>query len=254
MLKYILTEESTLQVSDDKLEGLLNEDLHKIISALEDNFFQVRIVGGAVRDILLGEKPRDIDLITNAKPAEVIFILADLDMNIDVFGIKHGTVKSVIGRTKYEITSLDYKINRDQQGKLQIHDGGNWVGDAQARDFSINSMSMTLNGTIFDYCNGLEDLKNEIINPLPEFSDKIKADPVLILRFFKLVAKFPKAKFSKQSLKTIVENLDLVEKLSPKRLRREMANIRKSKNAKKTIKLMKAIGLLDIINSQINIR
>lgn len=251
MLKYNITEEKNLQIDDDKLVDLINADLQEIILALQSYDFEVRIVGGAVRDILLGETPRDIDLITNAKPDEIIYVLAEMDIESDTWGIKHGTVKAVIKKVKYEITSLNYQISKDHDGKIVTIDGGDWEGDAKRRDFTVNAMSMTVDGLVYDYLDGVKDLVERIVRPIESFEQKIQKDPVLILRFFKILAKFENPKFTAKSVKTVIRNKDLIEQLEAKRIRRELGNIRKSINGDATIKAMKETGVWSVAQSVI---
>lgn len=253
MLNYTLNEDQ-VKISDDKFIGLINDDLQEIINELMANGFNVRIVGGAVRDILSGELPRDVDIITDALPDEIIFILSELDIEADAYSIVHGTIKAIIKKVKYEITSLNYQMHKDAAGKIQIISGGSWEEDAQRRDFTVNAMSMDLDGTVYDYLNGLDDLKATLIRPIPDFDKKIKNDPVLILRFFKMLAKWQGVKYPKSALNTVIDNLNSITKVDNKRIKRELANIRKSANGKQTIKLMKDIGLMDILNSTLKLK
>ena len=252
MLKYNLTEETNVQIADDKFQGLINDDLREIIQALEDYGFQVRIVGGAVRDILLGVVPRDIDLSTDALPDQIIFILSELEIDADAWGIAHGTVKAIIKKVKYDISSLDYQVHKDANGKIVISGAGStWEEDAARRDFTANAMSMDLSGKVYDYFNGIKDLENGMVRPVTEFEANIKRTPVVILRFFKMLAKFQGAKYSRKTLQLVKDNLDLVDTISIKRIKQELAGIRKSVNGKNTIKLMKEIGLIDILNAKL---
>jgi len=249
MLIYRITEEHNVQIEDEKFQGLINQDLQEIINALKAAHFEVRIVGGAVRDILLGDLPRDIDLLTNATPDEVIYILSSHEIEADVWGIKHGTIKAVINQVKYEITSLDFRIYKDEHGNLKINETGTWADDAKRRDFTINAMSMELDGKVHDYLNGINDLKEQIVRPIPNFEERIKNDPVTILRFFKMLSKMPQPRYSKKTLETVKRNIDLVTELDAKRIRKELMNIRKGINGTKTLSLMRKLGVLDLLNT-----
>ncbi len=249
MLLKLSEEKEVIKINDEKFNDLIDQNLQDIIGALTDSGFKVRIVGGAVRDILIGQKPRDIDLITDATPDEIIFILLENDIEPDVWGARHGTIKAVIDNIKYEITSLDYQIFRNNEGNIVIQTTGDWEEDVKRRDFTVNAMSMDLDGTVYDYLNGIGDLRDQKIAPIPNFEEKIQKDPVMILRFFKMLAKFENPKTDKNSFKTVLKNMDLVKKLEKRRIRRELGNIRKSVNGKNTLKIMKKIGLLDILKS-----
>lgn len=243
MLRTEINETDEIHIKDDKFQSLINNDLKTIIEALQDNGFEVRIVGGAVRDLLLGLKPRDIDLLTNAQPDEIIYILSDLDIEADSWGIKHGTIKAVVGREKYEITSLNFQINK-KGGKIEINSHGTWEDDAARRDFSVNALSMTLDGRVYDYVGGLADLEREVIRPLGDFGDKVIDDAILILRFFKMISKFSKPRFSKHIPDIVKSHIDLLDKVEAKRLRKELGNIKKGPNAKQALELMRKLGVL----------
>lgn len=252
MLIYRITEEHNIQIEDEKFQGLINEDLHKIIDALKANEFEVRIVGGAVRDILLGEQPRDIDLLTDATPDEVIYTLSLHGIESDVWGIRHGTVKAIINGIKYEITSLDFRIYKDEHGNLRINTGGTWEQDAQRRDFTVNAMSMELDGKVHDYMNGIKDLKEQIIKPIPNFEEKIKNDPVIILRFFKMMSRMPQPKCSKSTIEIVKRNIGLLQTLDADRTEKELSNITKGINATRTIALMEKMGVMHLLRQNLN--
>lgn len=248
MLRTEINETDEIFIKDNKFQGLINEDLKKIISALVDNEYAVRIVGGAVRDILLGLKPRDIDLLTTAKPDEIIYLASELDLDADAWGIRHGTIKILIGKEKYEITSLNFQIHK-QDGKIVVLSHGTWEDDASRRDFTVNALSMTLDGKVYDYLGGLKDLKHQIIRPLGDFESKVKEDPILIIRFFKMVSKFNKPKFSKSTLDVVVDNKDLIKSIEVSRLRKELQNIKKGPNAEAALALLKRTGIAEIIET-----
>ena len=249
MLRTVISEEDELRIDDEKFNNLINKDLRKIIQGIEEAGFDVRIVGGAVRDLLLGLSPRDIDLITNASPDETIYILSEMDLEVDVWGIKHGTVKAVIGDMKYEVTSLNFQIHKDKNGKLVIKSHGTWEDDAVRRDFTVNAMSMTLDGRVYDYAHGIKDLEQKIIRPLPDFEQKVEADPALIMRFFKMIAKFENPRFPKGTLSIIQKHLGSLSKLDEERILKEMLNIRQSPNAKQALELMDKTGATDILHA-----
>lgn len=248
MLIYKINEDQSIQIDDEKFQGLINHDLQKIINALKAGGFEVRIVGGAVRDILLGEKPRDIDLLTDATPDEVIFVLSQHEIESDVWGIRHGTVKAIINHVKYEITSSDFRMYKDEQGNLKIHERGTWEEDAKRRDFTINALNMELDGKVHDYVGGINDLKDRFIRPLPGFEHKIKNDPVVILRFFKMMSRMPQPKASERTIDIVSRNIGLLNFLDADRVEKELGNIRKGINAARTLNFMEKLGVMDILN------
>lgn len=244
-LNFKVVNEDQLQIEDEKFSGLINDDLRKIIDAIKSYGFDVRVVGGAVRDILLNRAPRDIDIITNALPEEISYILSTIGLDSDNYGIKHGTVKALVGDEKYEITSLDYRITKDKDGKIKVSHSNDWRKDAERRDFTMNAMSMDLDGNVYDYFGGIKDIEQNILRPLPDFETKILLDPVVMLRFFRFVSRMPGVKFPKEALDIITRNKSLMAELDADRVEKELNNIRVSPNATKALELMNKIGLLD---------
>lgn len=251
MLNTKLLETNTFSISDTLFKELINADLEKIIQIVLKNGFDIRIVGGAVRDILLEQAPRDIDMLTDASPEEIIFMFADNEIDADAYGIRHGTVKVIFGEEKYEVTSLNYSVSRDNNNKIIVHrNDGSWENDSKRRDFTVNAMSMTLDGTVYDYLNGLQDLREQRIRPIGDLDYKISKDPVIVMRFFKMLAKFENPTFSKSDLETVKKNIKKLDVLSSSRLQKELGNIQKSINAEKTIKLMDKIGLSSYLSER----
>jgi len=254
MLKFIpeLVEETQFKVTQDQVSDLISPPIQQILQIIEDHGFQVRIVGGAIRDILMGLQPRDIDLATNALPDQLIFMFVTSGLDIDAFGIRHGTVDAIIDGEKYEITSLDYSIRKNSKGKPIIRSKKDWKSDAERRDYTMNSLSMDLDGNIFDYYDGLGDIHKHIIRALPGFEKKAKEDPNVILRAFKLLAKFSDPKITKNTLKIIEKYKDLLKLVDKDRVRKSLLELVKSPNALKTLNLMAKWGILAALDLNSN--
>lgn len=242
MLNCKIINEEQLQIDDNGLDGLLDDNLKLIVDLILSYGFKVRVVGGAVRDILTGKTPRDVDLITDASPDEIIYILSTKNIDADSFGIKHGTIKAIFDGIKYEITSLDYQIKKVGD-KIIIHRNPDWKSDAQRRDFTMNAMSMDMDGKVYDYFGGYEDLSKQYINPLPGFEEKVQNDPIVILRFFRFLSKFSHPKYNKSTIDIIQRNADLVNEIAADRIEKEKLNILAGTNSTKVIELMKKLGI-----------
>lgn len=225
-------------VDKAQFESAFDQNVQKVISIIEKYGFDVRVVGGAVRDFLLKKSPRDIDLATDAEPAEIIFVFDLEGIPYDSTGISHGTVKAVFGDEKIDLTSISYKM-RKQNGKIKIIRTNSWEYDSSRRDLTINSMSVDLQGKIYDYQNGIDDLNNQIVRFCSNPQDKIDQDPFVILRWFKAVSLFDNPKWPKSDQKIILRN---IEKLSlvkdEERVKLLLAGLMQSKNYKQTLQLM----------------
>merc|ERR1719266_1156319 len=132
----------------------------KLVDIFKKYNHEIRIAGGAVRDLLSGEKiPDDVDLATTATPTEMKKMFAE--ENIRTFneqGEKHGTVTTRINeKENFEVTTL--RIDKVTDGRhAQVEFTTNWKLDAERRDLTINSMFLGLDGTVYDYFNGRKDL------------------------------------------------------------------------------------------------
>lgn len=212
----------------------LPPNLVNIIDHFNEYGYETRIVGGAVRDLFLDIEPRDIDIITKSSPDETMYILGEyqkqnkqIETEIIVDGIRHGTVKIRFLETleEYEITSLDYVIEK-QDNNLSTTYKNTWVNDAERRDFTINAMSLDMVGNLYDYFNGKQHLMEEYVKFIGDYKTKIKNDPALIYRFFKLFAKFKNPKYDRDSLIFMKNNVFLVNELSNNRKLKEVEGIK----------------------------
>ena len=118
---------------------------------------EARIVGGAVRDALAGRPVADIDLATPLLPAEVAAALAEAGIRSVPTGLDHGTLTAVVAGRGFQITTLRRDVATDGRRAVVAYTT-DWREDAARRDFTINAMSMTREGTVADYFGGAGDL------------------------------------------------------------------------------------------------
>lgn len=162
----------------------------RLLAALKADEGQTRLVGGAVRDWLLGEKAADVDLATSLTPDEVIAALEAAGIRAVPTGLAHGTVTAVTGQSPYEVTTL----RRDVQSfgrHADVAFTADWREDAARRDFTINALyADPLTGEIFDWFGGVEDLKAGRVRFIGAPLERIAEDHLRILRFFRFSARF----------------------------------------------------------------
>lgn len=254
MFKYTLESVNDHQysISKEQQDSLYQYPINKLFSILTSYGFEARIVGGAIRDILLGKKPRDVDIVTNALPDQIIYLLNLSEIEVDTYGISHGTIKAVIDGDKYEITSLAYSIDFDKDGKPIVHSTQDWAQDAMRRDYTINALSMDVDGNLYDYGHGFNDLKNQTIRGLGEFEAKVKKDPNVILRAFKLMAKLDHPKMIKSTMDIIQKNAELVSSVAKDKVGKTLIDIIKSDNAKKVLNKMAEWKILENLSIDFN--
>lgn len=240
------------QIDTQTLEGVMDPHTKHVLSLLQKFRIPVRIVGGAVRDLLLNKQPRDIDLVADADPTALIYIFQGHGIPVDTGGIVHGTVKAVFGsgdsEAKVDVSSLGYRIRRHGHQLLM---GGthSWKKDSELRDLTINSMSMDPHGRVFDYTGGLKDLGSQTIRMGLHSEDSFVLDPNTIMRYFKAVSMFDKPKLVAKDLEWLKKNVHhLAQVADDKKVQMNMISILNSKNRKPALDLMCALGVQHYLN------
>jgi poly(A) polymerase len=167
-----------------------SEGLKAITAALLDGDEGPRIVGGAVRDSLLGLQVSDIDLATKLTPEVVIDRLEAARIKAIPTGIDHGTITAVAHNQTFEITTLRRDVSTDGR-RATVAFSQDWKEDAARRDFTINALyADPVSGEIFDYFRGLEDLKSHSLRFIGDPVQRIAEDHLRILRYFRFLARF----------------------------------------------------------------
>ena len=161
-----------------------------ILAALDAAAGTTRLVGGAVRDALLGLPVKDIDLATQLTPAEVTQRLQAAGLKAVPTGIAHGTVTAVATGITIEVTTLRRDVATDGRHATVAYTS-DWAADAARRDFTINALFARLDsGEISDFHGGLADLAEHRVRFIGRPLDRIAEDHLRILRFFRFHARF----------------------------------------------------------------
>lgn len=205
----------------------------KIFEAL--GLLSARLVGGCVRDAFLGIQSPDLDIAVAASPQQVIEILEKQKIKVIPTGIDFGTVTAVINHQHYEITSLREDIQTDGRHAV-VSFGQDWLKDAKRRDFTINALYLDSQGNLYDFFNGLDDLKAGKIVFIGEPSQRIQEDYLRILRYYRFMAYFGKEEPSSVPALT---NLRLgLKQLSVERIQSELLKLIIAPFPEKALKLM----------------
>jgi tRNA nucleotidyltransferase (CCA-adding enzyme) len=238
----IFEKEVVQSIDMDRFSEIFNDDIKRVIKAIRRYGFDLRVVGGAVRDFLMGKSPRDVDFATDADPAELILIFDLEGIPYDAKGIAHGTVKGVFGDEKVDVTSITYKLAVDGDEMRVVRSQG-WEADARNRDLTINSMSLDMDGNIHDHVGGIDDIRDGVIRFNPSQVDKIVRDPNIIMRWFKALGYFPNPKWPTQDFELIKSNLHLLGKVrdDPK-TQKTLGSILGYSTGEKIINLMCGLG------------
>ncbi|KAF1743619.1 hypothetical protein MXB_1976, partial [Myxobolus squamalis] len=180
--------DAEFKIPSEIMSVILTKPVELIYDVFEREDFEIRIVGGAVRDILLGKTPKDIDFATTAKPHKIKDICHNNDIKCIETGFEHGTLTAVIEKNNYEITTLRNDVETNgRHAKVEfIQD---WKLDAQRRDLTFNAMSLSRKGVLYDYFNGTTDLFHRNVQFVNNPEIRIKEDYLRILRFFRFYGK-----------------------------------------------------------------
>ena len=245
----IFEENDIVKTVDMEVFGrFFTPDIKSVIQSVRKYGFDIRVVGGAVRDFILGKQPRDVDFATDADPAELILIFDLEGIEYDAGGIVHGTVKGVFGDEKVDVTSITYKIEI-VDGKMIATYSKGWEADARNRDLTINSLSLDMDGNIYDYVDGLSDIKNGVIRLNTSQYSKIHQDPNIIMRWFKALSYFDNPTWPKKDYEIIQNNLHLLSKIrDDSRTAKNLGNIMSHPNGAKVIRLMCGMGVSEYID------
>ncbi|NIJ08089.1 poly(A) polymerase [Sphingomonas vulcanisoli] len=166
------------------------EGLPALMAALGGDRDEVRIVGGAVRDALLGLPVADIDLGTVHAPQETVRRITGAGFKAVPTGIAHGTITAVLPSGPVEVTTLRQDLETDGRHAI-VAFTNDWQADAARRDFTINALSAgALSGDIHDYFGGVADLDARLVRFIGDPLQRIAEDHLRILRFFRFHARF----------------------------------------------------------------
>lgn len=171
------------------IDSLITDDLSNLRKSFISHGFDIRFVGGCVRDLLGGHNPKDIDLCTDADPNEQIKIYKKNNIRYIETGKDHGTITVVINGQTYEITSLRLDLATDGR-RATVAYTRDWTADLARRDFTINSMSFTFDGVLIDPFDGYNDLKEGVVRFVGDPNQRIKEDYLRILRWFRFRGRY----------------------------------------------------------------
>ena len=156
--------------------------LPRLLGVLDGNGEEARVVGGAVRNALIGLAVEEVDVATTAVPDEVVKRVTAAGFKPVPTGIEHGTITVVIDKHPFEVTTLRQDV--ETYGRhAKVAFGRDWRADAERRDFTINALSATRDGTVYDYVGGLADLAARRVRFIGDARQRIAEDYLRILRF-----------------------------------------------------------------------
>lgn len=211
----------------------LPSSVEYVLSRLKENGYQAYVVGGAVRDFLMGNTPHDYDLTSDALPSQISDVFKDFYQEHS--GEKHGTIRVIVDHKPIEITTFrcdegytDYRRPDNVEFVKDVYI------DSKRRDFSINAFYYS-EGHIYDFHEGLEDLNNKVIKTIGNPSTRFHEDALRILRAIRFSAKlgYEIESKTKTALLDCKEELNLIAK---ERILTELKEISSTSNFFRNIK------------------
>jgi poly(A) polymerase/tRNA nucleotidyltransferase (CCA-adding enzyme) len=213
--------------------------LRAVLAALP----RARMVGGCVRDARLGRAVADVDLATPDAPEAVMAALRAAGLKAVPTGLAHGTVTAVAMHRGFEVTTLRHDLATDGRHAV-VAFTEDWRADAARRDFTINAMSMTADGAVFDYFGGLDDLAAGRVRFVGDAATRIAEDYLRVLRFFRFHARYGRGAPDPAALAAIREGVPGLARLSAERVWSELKRILAGPNPADTVALMRDCGVL----------
>ena len=217
----------------------------KVIGRLKKFGYEAYIVGGSIRDYLLGKKPKDFDVATNATPKQIRKYFS----NSRIIGRRFKLVHIIFKDTIIETATFRCEVDRRSKSKksgvlLKDNNFGTIQDDVIRRDFGINALYYDPeNETIIDYVGGYDDIKSKIVRPLKKPSISFLEDPVRMLRAVKYTALLD-LKIDEKDIKKIKQHAAELTKSSPSRLHEEINKIFKSEKVSPIISELCKVNLL----------
>ena len=215
----------------------------RLLAVLDRDGEEARVVGGAVRNALLHLPVAEIDVATTAVPQEVIRRVKTAGWKPVPTGIEHGTVTVVLDKQPFEVTTLRQDVETFGR-KARVEFGRDWVADAQRRDFTINALSVSATGEVFDYVGGRDDIAARRVRFIGDPQARIAEDFLRILRFFRFHAHFASGAPDEAGLAACIRARAGLDQLSRERVRMELVKLVVAPRAAATLWVMADSGIL----------
>ena len=218
----------------------------EVLRLLNGDGEEARVVGGAVRNALLGIAIGDVDIATTAVPEEVVRRAKAAGIKTVPTGIDHGTVTLILDARAFEVTTL--REDTETYGrKAKVAFGRDWAGDAHRRDFTINALSVGADGVVHDYVGGLGDIAARRVRFIGDPTGRIEEDYLRILRFFRIHAAFGVGEPDRVGYLACIRARAGLASLSAERVRMEILKLLIADGALVAVTAMVDGGLLQSI-------
>lgn len=221
---------------------LLDGAVQQVFAAIEARGGEARIVGGAVRNHLMGEAVNDIDFATNLAPEAVVAAAAAAGLRAVPTGIEHGTVMLVTEGRGFEVTTLRRDVETFGR-KARVTFTTDWGEDAARRDFTMNALYCTASGGLSDPIAGYGDLAARKVRFIGDAAERIREDYLRTLRFFRFFAHYDKGEIDADGLAACALERKGLRKLSAERIFHELYKLLAAPRAAEAARMMSEHGI-----------
>ncbi len=220
-----------------------DEALQRVLSLLNADGGEGRVVGGAVRNSLMELPVADIDIATTLLPEAVVERAGAAGIKAVPTGIAHGTVTLVIDGKPFEITTLRRDVETDGR-RAVVAFSEDWQADAERRDLTINALYAAANGEVVDLVGGLADLERRNIRFIGDAATRIAEDHLRILRFFRFFAHYGNGRPDADGLRACAAARTKIATLSAERVWSEMKKLLSARDPGRALLWMRQVGVL----------
>ncbi|XP_031327539.1 CCA tRNA nucleotidyltransferase 1, mitochondrial [Photinus pyralis] len=226
--KNTRTNPMIMKLDTPEYKSIFTDELISLVNIFKQYGYELRVAGGAVRDLLMGKKPKDLDFATTATPDQMkeMFTTENVRM-INTKGEKHGTITPRINdKENFEVTTLRIDVTTDGR-HAEVVFTTDWLLDANRRDLTINSMFLGLDGSVYDYFYGYEDIQKRRVVFVGDAITRIQEDYLRILRYFRFYGRIAKVANAHENdtLNAIRNNVEGLEQISGERIWVELKQI-----------------------------
>ncbi len=219
---------------------MLNKNIKYIIRKIEAHNFKAYLVGGAVRNFLLGLEVSDFDITTNALPQDIEGIFHKTIPT----GKKYGTITVIHDNSSYEVTTFRSDgTYSDGRRPDSVRFSTELIEDLKRRDFTINAICIDIDEKLIDYFNGIEDIKNKIVRCIGNPDERFTEDALRMMRAVRFMTQL-KFTLDENTRLSIIKNSDLIKNISVERIREELNKILLSDKPSDGIRMIVDTGLM----------
>lgn len=225
---------------------LEDPSLQRVFAALEQDGDEARLVGGCVRNAVLGEPVGDLDLATQALPQTVVERAQAAGLKAIPTGLEHGTVTLVVNKTPFEVTTLRRDVETDGRHAV-VAFSRDFAEDAARRDFTMNALYVDSKGVLHDPLDGLADLEARRVRFIGDAGQRIAEDYLRVLRYFRFYGWYGRGAPDRDAIKAIVGNRAGLSDLSVERVWSELKKLLAAPQAARSLLWMRQTGVYQIV-------